>query len=409
MSEPNEVVKLSDLTPDSHNANKGTERGRHLLETSLSKYGAGRSILLDKNGRIIAGNKTAETAGEIGLDDVVIVRTDGKQLVAVMREDLDLNDDDTAARMLAYADNRVGAVSLDFDPEVLLADVTAGLDLGDLWFDNELEDLFADIEGYDPPETKDAEPQISRADELQKVWQVETGQMWRLPSRTEGQEHRLICGDCTDGDVVDKVMGGEVKEAVCTDVPYGISQNSNGLRRLDYGEWDKGTANDVTFAAIGLCDDAHTITAFCGDEQFSDLLKSWDNRTKRGVAWIKPNPTVLNGQHVFLPAMEIAAHGRKSGAWFGGNCVRSVWEGVSPQSKAHPNEKPLKLFEYIIVNTCSPSGIVYDPFSGSGTTIIAAENLSRQCRAVEISPAYVAVALQRYQDAFGIEPELLTN
>ncbi len=144
MSEPNEIVKLSDLTPDSHNANKGTVRGRHLLETSLSKYGAGRSIVVDKNGRIIAGNKTAETAGEIGLDDVVIVRTDGKQLVAVMREDLDLNDDDTAARMLAYADNRVGAVSLDFDPEVLLADVTAGLDLGDLWLDWELEAFIAE-------------------------------------------------------------------------------------------------------------------------------------------------------------------------------------------------------------------------------------------------------------------------
>ena len=73
-------------------------------------------------------------------------------------------------------------------------------------------------------------------------------------------------------------------------------------------------------------------------------------------------------------------------------------------SELHPTEKPVELFQEIIKN--SPDGDVYDPFLGSGTTIIAAENLSRQCRAAEIAPGYVAVSLQRYVDAFGIEPEL---
>lgn len=131
-----EVIKLSDLKPDDHNANLGTERGRALLEKSLQQYGAGRSILLDKNGRIIAGNKTAETAGEIGIEDVILVRTKGNQLVAVLREDLDL--DEEAARMLAYADNRVGQIDLQFDADVLLADKNAGLPLGEFWFDFEL-------------------------------------------------------------------------------------------------------------------------------------------------------------------------------------------------------------------------------------------------------------------------------
>lgn len=82
-----EILPLSSIQPDSRNANKGTERGRYALERSLEKLGAGRSILLDKNGKIIAGNKTAETAGEMGIEDVVIVRTKGDKLVAVMRED----------------------------------------------------------------------------------------------------------------------------------------------------------------------------------------------------------------------------------------------------------------------------------------------------------------------------------
>lgn len=133
------MAKLSDLTPDISNANKGTERGRYALEASLRKYGAGRSILIDRQGRIIAGNKTAETAADVGIDDVIIVKTDGKQLVAVQRTDLDLNSKE--ARELAYADNRVAELDLSFDPERVLADIGAGVDLSGLWRDDELEEL----------------------------------------------------------------------------------------------------------------------------------------------------------------------------------------------------------------------------------------------------------------------------
>jgi len=86
------MAKISDLIPDSGNANKGTERGAAQLEVSLRKYGAGRSILIDRNGRIIAGNKTVENAAAIGLDDVIVVETTGDKLVAVKRIDLDLTD-----------------------------------------------------------------------------------------------------------------------------------------------------------------------------------------------------------------------------------------------------------------------------------------------------------------------------
>jgi hypothetical protein len=137
------TTKLTDLTPDHANANKGTERGRYALEASLRKYGAGRSILIDRNGRIIAGNKTAETAADVGIDDVIVVQTDGKQIVAVQRTDLDL--DSKEARELAYADNRVGQLDLDFDAEQILADLTAGVDLSALWRQDELDALIAEL------------------------------------------------------------------------------------------------------------------------------------------------------------------------------------------------------------------------------------------------------------------------
>ena len=153
-----ESRKLHELTPDHANANKGTERGRYALETSLRQYGAGRSILLDKNGRIIAGNKTAEVAADVGMEDVIVVQTDGKQIVAVQRTDLDI--DSEAGRGLAYADNRVGELSLEWDAEQVLADLNAGVDLSALWREDELKELIAGLDGV--PDylgvAKDAKP-----------------------------------------------------------------------------------------------------------------------------------------------------------------------------------------------------------------------------------------------------------
>ena len=115
-------LKLSDLVPDQHNANKGTARGQSVLEDSLQQLGAGRSILVDKNGAVIAGNKTLETATAAGFEDVLVVETDGKQLVAVKRTDLDLSTD-PQARKLAYADNRTSELGLEWDPEVIAQDM----------------------------------------------------------------------------------------------------------------------------------------------------------------------------------------------------------------------------------------------------------------------------------------------
>ena len=109
--------KLHDLIQDDRNLNKGTERGQQLIEKSLREFGAGRSILLDKNNRIIAGNKTHKNAELAGLDDVIIVETDGTELVAVKRTDVDL--DTKQGREMALADNATVKVDLQWDTEQL--------------------------------------------------------------------------------------------------------------------------------------------------------------------------------------------------------------------------------------------------------------------------------------------------
>lgn len=138
------IDSAADLRPDATNANKGTQRGRGMVEASLRETGAGRSIVADREGRVIAGNKTLEAWVDIG-GEIEVVRTDGTKLVVVQREDLDLSDDTGAARKLAYYDNRAGEVGLEWDTEQLLADMNAGVDLTDFFRRDELDELLGEM------------------------------------------------------------------------------------------------------------------------------------------------------------------------------------------------------------------------------------------------------------------------
>lgn len=117
MAEKIKQAKVSDLTFDDKNFNKHTEFGMSLIEKSLRNNGAGRSILIDKNNRIIAGNGVVETASQIGLEDVQIVESDGTKIIAVKRTDIDL--DSKQGREMALADNATAAVDLDWDADTI--------------------------------------------------------------------------------------------------------------------------------------------------------------------------------------------------------------------------------------------------------------------------------------------------
>lgn len=137
------IEHIADLIPDPQNANRGTVRGAELLETSLAAYGAGRGVVVDKHGVIIAGNKTVEHAQAMGLD-IVPIHTDGSQLVVTVRDDLDVLTDPKAKGM-ALADNRVGQVNLAFDSDVLAA-LAEEIDMSPLWNENELAQMLGEGE-----------------------------------------------------------------------------------------------------------------------------------------------------------------------------------------------------------------------------------------------------------------------
>lgn len=173
------LAALTDLTPDARNANDGTDRGRELLIQSLRKHGAARSVVVDKHGRLIAGNKTHEAALALGLEGVILIKTDGTRLVAVQRTDLDL-DRDPEAKELAVADNRIAELGLQWNPEILKELAASGASLDGLFSEKELVTFLASTKPDDDETDPDAEQMSLRAGDV-----VQLG------------GHQLRCGEST--------------------------------------------------------------------------------------------------------------------------------------------------------------------------------------------------------------------
>lgn len=438
-----------ELKFDRQNANAGTDRGRELLDQSLKELGAGRSILIDKDGNVIAGNKTLAAAQKAGMK-VKVVESDRDELVVVKRQDLDLEDPTGEARRLAYMDNRVAELDLQWDADQLLADLTAGMDLRALGFNES--DLLVIIGDPDVEEV-DAEPQLDKAEQLQEKWNTQPGQLWQLG------DHRLICGDCTKAEVVQRLLGGKRFNLLNTDPPYGVE--------IKGGEGGEMTIANDTMAdlpavlagafrqAVAHADKktAFYIAAPHGPQflEFGRAIVEAGMTWKQTLIWSKNN--LVLGRSDYQQKHEVFfygnfGHGR---IWNGGRKQTSVIDEqkrklsfigdrelqihfgdelfvvqgdnmsaaqMEPdviqvekraKNELHPTIKPLKLIRRMIRNSTEPGALVYEPFCGSGTTILACENDKRICAAIELLPKYVAVTLQRWYDATGRDPVLISS
>ena len=188
-------------------------------------------------------------------------------------------------------------------------------------------------------------------------------------------------------------------DAVVTDIPYGISQKSNGLRRLDYGEWDGETATSVSLAALAMCIDVPSVISWCDWRQLQQIADALPGRSERPLTWAKPNPPVLNGQSLFLSATEHAFYGKLPGAWFSGGCIKSYWVGMPPTDREHPTQKPEWLMRACVQATVAPGATCLDMFMGSGTTLVACQRLGRKGTGIELDPEYFDIACRRVDEA----------
>lgn len=379
--------KLSDFRQQAMNANKHTERGMKALEASMNEVGYTAPMIAAADGEIIAGSARHETAASVFGADVepVIVESDGKRPIVVVRTDIK-NAETREAKRIGLLDNRVQQIDLDFDAEVLAQlyaedkTLTAGL-----WSDDELTELLNEAAGVAAGEA-DAEPQIDKAAELNKIWQVKAGDLWQIG------EHRLLCGDSTKREDVKRVMMGEKVDAVVTDPPYGIGWN---------GDYTRFSKNGVAESLTNYKDIANDNKKFdpspwlifddvilWGANFYCDALPTgtwlvWDKRSADGSS--------------FLADAELAWQKGGTGVYI--KSINQQSEKTKTRDIHHPTKKPVSIISWCIQRLKS-SGLIFDPFLGSGTTLVACQNLSRKCRGIEISPDYCAVILQRMKDAF---------
>lgn len=385
-------MKLKQLTPDTRNANKGTARGRKLVRESLKRYGAGRSILLDKHGAIIAGNKTAEAAGAVGMEDVQIVKSDGSRLVAVQRTDLDIND--KAARELAIADNRASEIGLEWDVEILKQFEHEEVDLSPFWDERELVSFFARPGGEGP------EPKLDQAEALRQKWETKRGQIWEIG------KHWLMCGDSRVD--VAQLCGSEKIQAVITDPPYG--QNQPGVPYDAPEEWER-----VVDAVRALPCENTIVVAFQSTRTFPvwlDAIRANGHNFERMLWLDKIAQCAYPWRGWILKSEAILVSTVGAPQW---NDVKpyvhdiyrlpEVSGELSENLGWHGSVKPLVVVTDIMERVSSKDGAVFDGFAGSGTTLVAAENTKRRCYALEIEPKYVAIALERLSD-MGLKPVL---
>lgn len=370
------------------------------VAASIQRFGFGAPILARREtGEVIAGHTRLKAAARLGLGRVPV-------------RYLDLSADE--AHALALADNKLGELA-DWDDD-LLAGVLQGLDangveIGDLGFDDdELKELLNEpAVGGDV----DEELGLSAPEQLQEKWKTASGQLWKITGKAG--EHFILCGSSTSPIDVAKLAGNKLAQCIWTDPPYGVAyvgKTKDALTiendKLD-GEGLRAFLVEAFKAADGILEPGSAIyVAHPAGAPSLQFRLAFDDvwRFKQGLVWLKDSMVLGRSDYHYKhepiiygckPAPEGSGRsGRGGDRWFGDNAQTSVFEVARPKvSEFHPTMKPIELVVAMLSNSCPPGGMVYEPFSGSGTTMLAAESIGRKCLAMEIDPKFVAVCLER--------------
>jgi DNA modification methylase len=397
------VTSVKDLKSDHKNARRRTDRSASLIAESLKRFGAARSIVIDEDGRILAGNGTVEGAKKAGIDKLRIIEAEGDELIAVRRAGL--SEDEKVG--LALADNRSSDLS-EWDNE-MLRQLSEEHDLTP-WFEDG--ELLAEV--LEPEEG------LTDADDVPEPPEepvTKTGDLWILGN------HRLLCGDSTDVLAVERLMDGKKADMVFTDPPYNIgfggtmSSTSKDGKLLPYVTEnakheaihnDKKSPEEFqdfirsVLSVIQLnCSGAYYISF--GSGNFHELLTPVASSIgyKSIVIWVK-NQSPMGGG-AYRRRYEPIIYGNFSGDFYGTPYSEDdVWEfDRTNKNDLHPTMKPVDLVANALGHGSKPGGSVLDLFMGSGTTIIAAEQTRRSAYGMELDPAYCDVIVKRWEDFTG--------
>ena len=378
------MTSIKDLKSDHKNARKRTDRSAKLIAESLQRYGAARSIVIDEDGRILAGNGTVEGAKAAGINKLRVIEADGDELIAVRRAGL--TEDEKVG--LALADNRSSDLS-DWDNE-MLRQLSEEHDLTPWFEDDELlaEVLEPEEGNTDPDDVPEPPPEPI----------TKPGDLWILG------DHRLLCGDSTDVLAVERLMDGKKADMIYCDPPYGMKLNTDysqlkGSAKSPNAKgykWKEVIGDDKDYdpsPLIAYFQDTPEQFWWGADYYFECLPRNgsllvWQKRDKADAEMIGND---------FEVCWSRQRH-KKATFWKRWVGFDSVEKG---EKRVHPTQKPVDLHCWVFGQWGKSGDLVADLYGGSGSTLIACEKTSRHCRMMELDPAYCDVIVKRWEDFTG--------
>jgi len=380
------LTSITSLKSDHKNARRRTDRSSDLIKESLQRYGAARSIVIDEDNRILAGNGTIDGAKAAGIKNVRIIETDGDEIIAVKRTGL--SEEQKVG--LALADNRTADLS-EWDQE-MLHQLSEEHDISP-WFDQDDLNEILNVTELDPEEGNTDPDDVPEAPEDPTT---KPGDLWILGN------HRLLCGDSTNPQHVERLMDGKKADMVFTDPPYGVKYRSNMSQRFEQ------IKNDDTILEIApiiwqfLADDSAAFV-WTSHHVYPIWRQQFDAYYKQTVIWSKGGGGMgdLEGQYAL--DYEMALFCAKGSPKFQGKRGMAVWDIGKDRATeyVHPTQKPVALAEQALADFTKTSNIVLDLFGGSGSTLIACERQHRHARLMELDLAYCDVIVKRWEDFTG--------
>ena len=384
-----EQVAVAALVPYARNSRTHSDAQVAQVAASMREFGWTNPVLIDGEGGIIAGHGRVLAARSLGLNAVPCIR------LAHLSE--------AQRRALLIADNKL-AENAGWDTELLRVELgelkDEDFDLSLLGFDDAaLDELLAE-----PPTAGQTDPDQVPEPAAEAV--SKPGDIWCLG------RHRIACGDSTDADTVAALLGGVRPHLMVTDPPYGVeydpawrqragvntnTKKSGKVLNDDRADWREAWA-------LFPGEVAYVWHASLFTREVLDSLEACEFEYRAMIIWAKDRFTLGRGHYHWQheQCWYVVKKGR-TGHWGGDRKQSSVWNIKAREDSGygHGTQKPVECMRRPIENNSSPGQAVYEPFSGSGTTIIACEQIARVCYAIELNPIYVDVAIRRWQDFTG--------
>lgn len=355
---------------------------------SIEEFGFKVPIVIDKNGTIVTGHTRLKAAKKLGMKTVPCIVAD------------DLTPEQIKAFRLA--DNKV-AEAAEWDMELLNEELDGIVDIDMSDFN------FSDI--TDSPSSEDVVEDDDENIELPSEPKTRLGDIWVIG------RHKLMCGDATSEDVLKRLMGGDKADMYLTDPPYNVAYEGKTEDKLTI---QNDSMEDSAFyqflvdsfvAADSVMNEGAAFYVWHADSEgynFRGACRAVEWELRECLIWNKN--TMVLGRQDYQWKHEPCLYGWKGGAahnWYSDRKQTTVIDMNKPNRNAeHPTMKPVQLFAYLMENSSKPGDIILDSFCGSGTTLIACEQMGRVARVLEIDPKYCDVIIKRYINLVGSSDEV---